>query len=58
VNSAFTWRIDNNGRVADWISSVNRVATLLLAIEEFHDAGRSADPGESRFAASKLKQVQ
>ena len=33
VQSAFNWLVDNYGRIADWRSSVNRVATLLLALD-------------------------
>ena len=33
VQSAFNWLVDNYGRLADWRSSVNRVATLLLALD-------------------------
>lgn len=33
VQSAFNWLVDNYGRLADWRSSVNRVATLLIALD-------------------------
>ena len=33
VQSAFNWLVDNYGRLADWRSSVNRVASLLLALD-------------------------
>jgi ABC-type uncharacterized transport system fused permease/ATPase subunit len=33
VQGAFNWLVDNYGRLADWRSSVNRVAKLLLAID-------------------------
>ena len=33
VQGAFNWLVDNYGRIADWRSSVNRVATLLLALD-------------------------
>jgi ABC-type uncharacterized transport system fused permease/ATPase subunit len=33
VQSAFNWLVDHYGRIADWRSSVNRVATLLLALD-------------------------
>lgn len=38
VQSAFNWLVDNYGRIADWRSSVNRVATLLLALDELDAA--------------------
>jgi len=31
---AFNWLVDNYGRLSDWRSAVNRVATLLLALDE------------------------
>jgi putative ATP-binding cassette transporter len=34
VQGAFNWLVDNYQRLADWISSVDRVATLLLALDE------------------------
>jgi ABC-type uncharacterized transport system fused permease/ATPase subunit len=40
VQSAFNWLVDNYGRIADWRSSVNRVATLLLALDELDVADR------------------
>jgi putative ATP-binding cassette transporter len=33
VQSAFNWLVDNYGRLADWRSSVNRVASLLLVLD-------------------------
>ena len=33
VQGAFNWLVDNYLRLADWTSSANRVATLLLAID-------------------------
>jgi ABC-type uncharacterized transport system fused permease/ATPase subunit len=38
VQVAFSWFVDNYPRVADWRSAVNRVAGLLLVIDELaHD---------------------
>jgi len=34
VQGAFNWLVDNYQRVADWRSSVHRVATLLLALDD------------------------
>ncbi len=34
VVGAFNWVVDNFQRLADWTSSVDRVATLLLALDE------------------------
>jgi ABC-type uncharacterized transport system fused permease/ATPase subunit len=41
VQSAFNWLVDNYGRIADWRSSVNRVAILLLALDALPAADRS-----------------
>jgi len=43
VLGAFNWLVDNFQRVADWRSSVDRVATLLLALDRVdgHDEGRA-----------------
>jgi vitamin B12/bleomycin/antimicrobial peptide transport system ATP-binding/permease protein len=46
VQGAFNWVQDNFGRLADWTSSANRVASLLLGldqIEEPKDGGVSTD---------------
>ena len=39
VQAAFNWLVDNYQRLADWRSSVNRVATLLLAIDALDSIG-------------------
>ncbi|HVX92395.1 MAG TPA: SbmA/BacA-like family transporter [Xanthobacteraceae bacterium] len=44
VQGAFNWLIDNFQRLADWISSVNRVATLLYALDELDVADHAAAP--------------
>ena len=33
VQGAFNWITDSYGRLAEWTSSANRVASLLLALE-------------------------
>jgi vitamin B12/bleomycin/antimicrobial peptide transport system ATP-binding/permease protein len=44
VQGAFSWFTDNYARLAEWASSANRVASLLLALDEIdrpgHDGGR------------------
>jgi vitamin B12/bleomycin/antimicrobial peptide transport system ATP-binding/permease protein len=54
VQGAFNWLVDNYGRVADWLSSANRVASLLIAIDELNH--RPVLSGEGRVAAGGLKQ--
>jgi len=34
VQGALNWFVDNYHRLADWISSVNRVSVLLLALDQ------------------------
>jgi ABC-type uncharacterized transport system fused permease/ATPase subunit len=34
VQGAFNWLVDNFQRMADWRSSANRVAALLIALDE------------------------
>jgi ABC-type uncharacterized transport system fused permease/ATPase subunit len=45
VQGAFNWLVDNYARLADWRSSVNRVARLLLAIDALDAA--EAETGEA-----------
>jgi ABC-type uncharacterized transport system fused permease/ATPase subunit len=42
VQSAFNWLVDNYGRIADWRSSANRVAALLLALDALEEADGAA----------------
>lgn len=58
VQSAFNWLVDNYQRVADWRSSVNRVAALLLALDELNHVGQSVHSEQDSCAAGKLKQVR
>ena len=39
VVGAFGWVVDNYQRLADWLSSVNRVARLMLALDAADAAG-------------------
>ncbi len=57
VQGAFNWLVDNYQRVADWLSSVDRVASLLIAIDEFNHSERAAGSGESGLAESAVEQV-
>jgi len=41
VQGAFNWLVDNYQRLADWTSSMHRVATLLLAFDELDTAERA-----------------
>lgn len=46
VQGAFNWLVDNYQRLADWRSSVNRVASLLVAIDALDAAEADALPNE------------
>lgn len=52
VQGAFNWLVDNYQRLADWISSVNRVATFLLALDRL-DAQPTVAP-----SAAETEQAQ
>ena len=45
VQSAFNWITDNYGRLAEWTSSANRVASLLLALDQIDPTERSINRG-------------
>ena len=55
VQSAFNWITDNYGRLAEWMSSANRVASLLLALDQIEDPDRPGgllvDPGGTSLIA-------
>jgi ABC-type uncharacterized transport system fused permease/ATPase subunit len=42
VQGALNWVVDNYQRLADWVSSVNRVSSLLLALDNLETAETSA----------------
>jgi putative ATP-binding cassette transporter len=43
VQNAFNWITDNYARMADWTSSANRVASLLLALDQIDRSGQPTD---------------
>jgi vitamin B12/bleomycin/antimicrobial peptide transport system ATP-binding/permease protein len=45
VQGAFNWITDNYGRLAEWISSANRVASLLLALDQIDLTERPTNRG-------------
>ena len=53
VQSAFNWLVDNYGRIADWRSSVNRVATLLLALDTLDALDRLGEAERAALPPSK-----
>jgi putative ATP-binding cassette transporter len=42
VQGALNWLVDNYQRLADWVSSVNRVSSLLLALDKLKETEASA----------------
>ena len=45
VQGAFNWITDSYGRLAEWTSSANRVASLLLALDQIDNPDRSTNVG-------------
>ncbi len=43
VQTAFGWFTDNYARLAEWASSANRVASLLLALDQIEQPDRTQD---------------
>jgi putative ATP-binding cassette transporter len=53
VQSAFSWVTDSYGRIAEWLASANRVASLLLALDEI--GGRAIPtPSQQQTATSSV----
>jgi ABC-type uncharacterized transport system fused permease/ATPase subunit len=47
VQGSFNWLVDNYGRVADWVSSLERVGGLLLSLDRLNHDGRHAKPEDA-----------
>ena len=43
MQSAFGWLVDNYPRFADWMASLRRAATLLMALDHLEAAGHHID---------------
>jgi len=54
VQAALNWLVDNYQRVADWTSSVNRVSSLLIALDQID---RGEYPGTQRIIRVKAQQA-
>ena len=55
VQGAFNWLVDNYQGLADWRSAANRVATLLLALDELSCADQTVCcGGQDLGAANKV----
>jgi vitamin B12/bleomycin/antimicrobial peptide transport system ATP-binding/permease protein len=51
VQSAFNWLVDNFQRMADWRSAVNRVAALLLALDDLKRSAQVPRTGNDSSSA-------
>ena len=49
---AFSWFTDNYARLAEWASSANRVASLLLALDEVDQPDRTKDAAHPVISAA------
>lgn len=52
VQTAFNWFTDNYARLAEWASSANRVASLLLALDEIDQPDRTKDAAPPAISAA------
>ena len=43
VQGSFNWLVDNYSRVADWVSSLERVGGLLISLDQLNHGARSKD---------------
>ena len=55
VQGAFNWITDSYGRLAEWTSSANRVASLLLALDQIDNPERSTGLDMNAGIASAQK---
>src|SRR5579871_6217483 len=53
VQGAFNWFSDNYGRVAEWSSSANRVASLLQSLDRLHGGPQPRSPAEPEQGNSR-----
>jgi putative ATP-binding cassette transporter len=52
VQTAFNWLVDNYARMAEWLSSVNRVALLLASLDQLdRDAPQAGFPARNAESA-------
>jgi vitamin B12/bleomycin/antimicrobial peptide transport system ATP-binding/permease protein len=47
VQGSFNWLVDNYGRVADWVSSLERVGGLLLSLDRLNHGTPQAGPAQT-----------
>ena len=49
VQASFNWLVDNYGRIADWVSSLQRVGGLLLSLDQLNH--RTSSAGREKTAS-------
>jgi putative ATP-binding cassette transporter len=54
VQGSFNWLVDNYSRVADWVSSLERVGGLLLSLDQLTRASTSAGSGSAVVGAGSV----
>ncbi len=54
VQGAFNWLVDNFGSVAGWVSSLDRVGGLLLALDRLNGGDHSVEEEETTSPAPSL----
>ena len=54
VQGSFNWLVDNFARVADWVSSLDRVGGLLLALDRLNHVGRPAEKRKTEMPVPSI----
>jgi hypothetical protein len=49
--------VDNYGRMADWISSIDRVRALLVALDQLNHSSQPANRKGARLASTTVKPI-
>jgi putative ATP-binding cassette transporter len=57
VQASFNWLVDNYPRLADWMSSVNRVGNLLIVLDAFEAPDAGSGTTELADPAIELRQT-
>jgi vitamin B12/bleomycin/antimicrobial peptide transport system ATP-binding/permease protein len=58
VQGSFNWLVDNYGRVADWVSSLQRVGGLLISLDQLSRGIRSADRATTSLPLEPARPLQ
>jgi ABC-type uncharacterized transport system fused permease/ATPase subunit len=55
VQGSFNWLVDNYSRLADWVSSLERVGRLLLSLDELDHGTPPAVPENRAIAVDPVR---